>query len=108
MGTEVKPAEAISLLERAADGLSASAMIQLGRCYEVGIAVQADADKAFDWYWAGARLGSPEACYRLGLMLQEGRGCTANTQKAIKWFKEAAKHHHSRALQKLEEINTPS
>ena len=67
--------------------------------------MEEDADKAFDWYWTGARMGNSEACYRLGLMLLEGRGCKPNREKAAKWFKTAAEKNHKRAQQKLEEMN---
>ena len=95
----------MKLLHQAADGLSAPAAVQLGRCHELGIGVQADADKAFDWYWAAARMENAEACYRLGLMLLEGRGCKPNTQKATKWFRKAAEKKHAKAQQKLDELS---
>ena len=46
-----------------------------------------------------------EACYRLGLMLLEGRGCKPNKEKAAKWFKQAAEKGHARAQRKLDEMN---
>jgi TPR repeat protein len=79
--------------------------VQLGRCYETGNGVEANADTAFDWYWQAARMENKEACYRLGLMLLEGRGCKPNREKAAKWFKMAAEKNHVRAQRKLDEMN---
>jgi TPR repeat protein len=80
-------------------------MLQLGRCYETGTGVPANQDTAFDWYWQVARMDNAEGCYRLGLMLLQGRGCTQNKGKAVKWFKKAAEKNHARAQQKLDGMN---
>ena len=50
-------------------------------------------------------MDNAEGCYRLGLMLLQGRGCKPNKEKAAKWFRKAAEKNHARAQQKLDGMN---
>lgn len=44
-----------------------------------------------------AERNDPEAEYRLGEVLYEGRGIDRNPEKAVAWIKRAAEHNHTKA-----------
>ena len=49
-------------------------------------------------------MDNTEACYRLGCMLLDGRGCKSNKDKATKWLKKAAEKGHNKAQLQLDEM----
>lgn len=56
---------------------------------------------AFPWYERAARGGIAQAQARLGLMLYEGRGTSADYFTAVKWLQRAAKQGDSDAFYNL-------
>ena len=45
--------------------------------------------KAFEHYRIAAQASVAEACYKLGDLLRDGRGCDADPQQAFRWFQDA-------------------
>lgn len=73
------------------------AQYQLALCYETGDGVEADADKAFEWYKKAAEQGVVEAQNSLGCCYYNGEGTPQDYGKAAQWFKQAAQQNHSYA-----------
>jgi TPR repeat protein len=81
----------VASLERAAAGGSADAAIGLAQMYLNGTAVQADSDKSIEWYRKAARLGSPEAQFRLGVILAQKPDQQAAAE-GKDWLQRAARN----------------
>lgn len=125
-------AELVDLGRRACTG-SKLAQYELGRTYESGTGVVANAAEAAHWYRQAAesetgvtnvysppvgkeqygrvipvrtgppRVGLPEAQYALGRLYLEGRGVKQSDRKARKWLKRAAQQDYGPALALLDE-----
>src|SRR5207245_8409644 len=54
--------------------------------------------KAMKLLHQAARLGHDCACFDLGQMYREGKGCPKNDEKALEYFEEAARRGASPAL----------
>jgi len=46
-------------------------------------------ERAYECYRAAAKAGVAEACYKLGDMLRDGRGCEMDLEEAFAWFSRA-------------------
>lgn len=66
------------------------AIFHLGECYEQGIGVPKDLDKAVQVYKHAADNGSGEAAGILGRLYDEGRGVPENPKIAFKYYAKAA------------------
>ena len=130
---KIDPAIERELVEPACSG-NKMAQFMLGYLFETGEGAVADPKKAVAWYRRAARptrgmshvdmegvemqaLGgvvpvqtgreipaNPDAEYRLGLMHLEGRGVEQSRDKAVRWFRGAAKKGHVQAAAALEEL----
>ncbi|MDY6991287.1 MAG: tetratricopeptide repeat protein, partial [Pseudomonadota bacterium] len=76
-------------LQRAQQGDS-TAQANLGVLYLEGRGVQANAQKAAQWFHQAAQQGHTLAQYNLGVLYRQGRGVTQDDQQALKWFRKAA------------------
>jgi TPR repeat protein len=81
----------VASLERAAAGGSADAAMGLAQMYLNGTAVQADSDKSIAWFRKAARLGSPEAQFRLGVLLAQKPDQQAAAE-GKDWLQRAARN----------------
>lgn len=63
-------------------------------------------DLAVQNYKQAALGGYPEAQYRLGLCLEQGKGVTANATEALEWYREATAKGHSGAKKELSRLDT--
>ena len=69
--------------------------IQLGsygrylRCYSKELAPYPRDERAIECFQTSAEAGIAEACYKLGDMLRDGRGCEVDLNEAYGWFSKA-------------------
>lgn len=85
------------LLKRAAF-LSREEMHVLATCYQLGIGVEENIQKAIYWYKKSAELGDPEAQNNLGLIYLNGSGVPENKFEALRWFKLSSRKYLTGAL----------
>ncbi len=74
---------------------------ELGRQYEMGIGVAADAIQAVKHYQAAAAQALPEAQYSLGRMYAAGEGVRQDFRKASDLFQKAAAQGYVLAMNRL-------
>lgn len=73
----------------------------LALCYEKGIGVKANSQKAFKRYTLAAEQGLAEAQYSLGRCYATGIGVDANPEEALKLYRQAAVQGHADAQNDL-------
>ncbi len=85
----------------------------LGCCVSVSAESLQKAVEAFDfeeygnaaqWLVPWAEKGEMEAQYRLGIMLEEGRGMPRNIDEAVDWYQKAARAGHVGARKRLKKL----
>lgn len=86
LGVEANQSEAIGYWKIAAEHGSAAAYACLGNAYENDLN---DYVKAFEYYRKGALLGSGISAYNLGVLLEDGKGCDADRERAIYFYRLA-------------------
>jgi TPR repeat protein len=91
-------AEALPLLQRAADADNATAMFILGGLYRQGQGVAQDYGKAREWYQKAAAAGNSVAMCNLGILYNNGDGVAQDYGKAREWFQKAATARNSVAM----------
>ncbi|MBL4919085.1 caspase family protein [Szabonella alba] len=93
------PAEAVTLLTRAAEAGSPEAQFELAKLYESGIGVGVDPARALELYQAAAAQDFADAINDLGFLHYQGElGLPADPQAALKLFERAADLRHPQAL----------
>ena len=85
-------------LELAAKNGSVDAICQIGNCYEHGVSVDQDYQKAANSYFEAVKLGSTEAAFALGTLFENGLGVPQDYEAALKFYGLAAEHFHVSAL----------
>jgi TPR repeat protein len=83
-------ANALALLQKAADAGNADAMNRLGDLYYGGHGVAQDYAKARGWYQKAAEASNADAMYNLGRIYQKGHGVAQDYAQAREWYKKAA------------------
>jgi TPR repeat protein len=110
-------AEALPLLQKAADAGNATAMYNLGWLYEYGyakgvarnyggIGVDRDFGKAREWYQKAADAGDKDAMYNLGLLYYYGIGVDRDFGKAREWHQKAADAGNADAKEALKHLKS--
>jgi len=66
------------------------AMLQLGRCYQLGMGLEKNQAEAIVWFRAAADANLPEAQWVLGEILERGEGVTIDLGAAAALFRKAA------------------
>lgn len=89
--------EAIDAFNTAADVGIPEAFFQLGRCYDEGIGVEVDKEKAVMNFKKSADLGHVDGCYKYALACFNGDGVPKNKVDAFDYFKKAAEQGHDLA-----------
>lgn len=84
-------------LEKQAKKGEASALSELGFCYETGQGVNKNYYKSFALYSESAKQGYGSAQFNIGNAYRHGRGVTQNYQKAVEWYQKAANQDVVRA-----------
>lgn len=96
---EGQPERAFQLYQQAAEQGQAGAMIQLYRCYWIGIGVIPDHAQAMQWLLKAAEANNPSAQYLMGYRYEnrelEGSGAErqllpSNMSEAVRWYRRAA------------------
>lgn len=81
--------------------------IQDGAAYErdaqkrLGIINEKNPGDAYAYFLRAAKLGDAESAFRVGHMLENGRGVTANVQEAIKYYEKAVSSGNAMAMHSL-------
>ncbi|KAF0544221.1 calmodulin-dependent protein kinase [Gigaspora margarita] len=68
----------------------AAAISGLGFCYQNGIGVEKDGQKAFEYYQKSANMGNSEGTRMVGFCYQNGIGVEKDEQKAFEYYQESA------------------
>ncbi len=92
--------EFMTAKEQAIHG-DARAEYELGRRYEFGDGVNADAGKAVTWYRKAAEHEMAQAQYSLARMYMAGDRVAQNNKQAVKWLRRAAAHDYVLAKNRL-------
>jgi hypothetical protein len=100
-------ANALPLLQKAADGGNTSAMNKLGDLYYDGRGVAQDYGKAREWYQKAVDAGNTDAMYNLGVLYEYGRGVAQDYGKAREWYQKAADAGNTDAKQALASQSPP-
>ena len=95
--------QAIVWYKKAADYGNVWALHNLGHLYISGD-LDKDYEMAFFWYKKAADLGLDESQYNVGVMYEQGLGVKRNNEQAVNWLKLAAEQGHTRAAERLLEI----
>jgi TPR repeat protein len=83
-------AEALRLLQPAANRGFVAAEESMGIFCQLGFGMPPDKAQAVSWYTKAAHHGSKDAATNLGLMYSTGDGVQKDTAKAATWFRSAA------------------
>jgi len=65
--------------------------------YRIGLNVEQDYNKSFEFFEKASRLGSAEATHALGMMYQKGFGCEMNINMAIKFYTLASNQRYAQS-----------
>lgn len=87
IGGEKNVEEAIRFFEMAATGGQYNSMAELAQLYQEPVC--RNYQKAFEWACKSAEIGDPGGEFILGNLLFFGRGCEADMNKAMKYYKKA-------------------
>jgi TPR repeat protein len=94
-------ANALPLLQKAADAGDAEAMYNLGRLYQYGNGVAQDYALTYQWYQKAAAAGNADAMNNLGSLYEYGRGVAKDYRKAREWYQKAADTGDAEAMHNL-------
>lgn len=83
-------AEALDRYGRAAAVSYGPAYGAIGNMYSVGIGVEKDERRAFEWFRNAAGAGDPAGQLALGQIYENGRGIAQDNMEALKWYQKAA------------------
>lgn len=86
-----------SYLKEAEEGDS-EGMRHLAICYQLGVGVDKDLEKAWEWYGRAAKNGNHEAQYDIGVLYRDGIGTERNHKESAYWFRKAASNGHAEAM----------
>ena len=101
-GVEENCNEAIKWYEKSAQQGLAEAQYQLGVCYYFKYGYEDN--KSFDCIRKAAEQGHIKAQYQLGIIYEKGYGIKKDPQKAVKWYRNAAKQGDKNAQEALERL----
>jgi TPR repeat protein len=103
-GVKAEIGKAIVWYRRAAQGeQNLDAMVALGVCYWEGLGLPKDSCEAFHLFRSAAKLGSANACFRLGQFYQNSdRDYSGDFSKALAWFEVGAIGGDLHAIRTLE------
>ena len=76
----------------------------LGIHYSLGLSVERDNEKAYEWYEKAARAGDPNAQRNIADMFNYGRGVKKDTYRAFVWYFSAYQQGNENAKPQLDAI----
>lgn len=97
-------AEAIDLLQRAAERGHAQAMLRLGTLYRSGFGAVQNFSLAAKWIERAAHEGEPQAMLELGRLYREGIGMPKDMIKAYVWLNRAAAARNADAARERADV----
>lgn len=97
----IKAQKDVLALYRAAKQGDTEALINLGFCYEQGMGVDKNIERAFRIYLHTAHRGLADAQYAVGVYYYNGIGVAKDESKAIIFLAKSALQEHDEALNKL-------
>lgn len=80
----------IKVIEKAAEGGSAEAQLDLALKLVSGSGIEKNPQKAFEWMMKSAEGGNTQAMYFVGDAYDRGVGVSRDSEKSISWMKRAA------------------
>lgn len=102
-----KDKDLLKVIEDSANSGNMHAMCQMGRVLHYANSGESGGEenskKAFEWFKKAAKLGHPEAHFKVGFMINYSQGTGqkldpySNYPKAMKWYKKAADLGHAEA-----------
>jgi TPR repeat protein len=95
-------ANALYWAELAAQNDYIYAILFLAKCYEEGVIVEKDENKAKNYYRKAAKLGNTDSMLKLATLLS--KGTNDNKREAIKWYRKLAQDGYSIAYYLLAEL----
>ena len=78
--------------------------MMLGYCYDTGIGISIDKQKAVELYQKAANLRDEVAQYNLAIKYEYGDGIEKDVDKAIYWYEQSAKQGYQSAQNKLKKL----
>ena len=69
-----------------------------------GRGVSRDYSQAHQWLTRAARLGYPDAQYRLGQMYEHGDGVKRDRDTAMDWYRKASNQGDTQAAERLKRL----
>jgi tetratricopeptide (TPR) repeat protein len=93
--------QAFECFTQAAEMGNLHAQNQLGICYEFGLGIGQDCEKAIGWYTRAAEKGCSKAQNNLGCCYGSGEGVKADMREAFEWCRKAAKQGNPKAQYNL-------
>jgi len=90
--------EAVKWMKTAIDQGHAKANYHMGNFYRAGIGVDADGQKAFEYYTKAAELGISDGVDRLGDCYRIGTGVQVDDREAFLYYQRAAQMGNSKGL----------
>ena len=88
------------IIELANQGV-VDAEYMLATCYDKGIGIEQNSEKAFFWFERAANQGDAGAQHALGLCYDIGKGVAQNYEKAFYWYKKSAALGNAKAQYNL-------
>ena len=92
---------ALRLWRKWAANNDAEAMRMIAECYEDGIGVERDRQKALEWYHKAAELNDAVAMYRIGAYYHWDE---YDYEEALKWYQKAATLGHVDAMYRIMQL----
>lgn len=84
--------EAIPILKQAAELGNAESQYNLGYCYQAGVGVGRNLEKAVEWYLKSAEQGFNDALYQMMMAYGNGSGVEQNMEKAFSYALKCAEN----------------
>ncbi|RIB29749.1 kinase-like domain-containing protein [Gigaspora rosea] len=73
-------------------------IFMLGYCYEHGIDVEKDENKAFSYYLKSAKMNNPRGTFQVGFCFYHGIGTKMDKRKAFKYYQKSAELNNSNGI----------
>jgi hypothetical protein len=94
-------ARALRQADQLEDHVDGEIAWRLGAALRDGEGIDADVERAREWFAKGARVGDRRAMTAFAAMLEDGRGGPADQPEAARWFAAAADSGDARAMLRL-------
>jgi TPR repeat protein len=88
--------EAVTWLQKSADGGNRESQYDLGRVYQRSSA-RRNERRAVEMFILAGNAGHADAAFQLGRMYEKGQGTSKNESEALRWFTKAAEQGHADA-----------